>query len=388
MKNRRGEIRSQNERYRIEEDKYHYSGTMHHKSSFLKKYLLRLTFNPWFLVIFFFLLLTTLTSFYIYEGIITPASHINNPKIINIPKGSDLKTISLILKREGIINSSFIFNILALYKSAEGNLKAGEYYLSADMSPLKILEIILNGRSYRYPVTIPEGYNIFEIASLLHEKGLADKGRFLSLSLNKEFIKSLGIYADNLEGYIFPDTYYISRGTDERIIIKKMVDTFKKAVLDDIVFKSQKKALTFHQIIILASLIEKETGKESEKPIISAVFHNRYKKGMRLQCDPTVIYALLLKDGGNFNGNIKKEDLQIDSPYNTYRYPGLPHGPIANPGRSSIYAALYPSNLNYLYFVSKQDGWHYFSSTLEEHNRAVKIYQKGVEGLRGSRVKE
>ncbi|MBI3583907.1 MAG: endolytic transglycosylase MltG [Nitrospinae bacterium] len=327
----------------------------------------------------FSLIMAIVSIMYIKKSVTTPLSRIANPKIINIPKGSDLKSVSSILKRDGIIKDTMTFNLLAKYKSAEGNLKAGEYQLSPDMPPLQILNLILEGKVYQYPVTIPEGYNIFEIASLLNKKGLAEKEKFVLLAFNMDFIESLGIEANNLEGYVFPDTYYIHKGMDESVIIKKMVDTFRKRVLHEITDEYKKTGLTMHQLITLASLIEKETGNEVEKPIISAVFHNRFKKRMRLQCDPTVIYALLLKGLKEkkiiYDGNIRKEDLSIDSPYNTYRYAGLPPGPIANPGKSSIHAAIHPSVSKYIYFVSKNDGSHHFSSTIEEHNRAVRTYQ-------------
>ncbi|MBI5748425.1 MAG: endolytic transglycosylase MltG [Nitrospinae bacterium] len=338
----------------------------------------------------FSLIIAIVSIMYIKKSVTTPMSRIANPKIINIPRGSDLKTVSSMLKRDGIIKDTMTFNLLAKYKYAEGNLKAGEYQLSPDMPPLHILNLILEGKVYQYPVTIPEGYNIFEIASLLNKKGLAEREKFVLLAFNRDFIESLGIEANNLEGYVFPDTYYIQKGMDESAIIKKMVDTFRKRVLNEITDEPskrpkvlrgeyQKTGLTIHQLITLASLIEKETGNEVEKPIISAVFHNRFKKRMRLQCDPTVIYALLLKGLKEkkiiYDGNIRKEDLSIDSPYNTYRYAGLPPGPIANPGKSSIHAAIYPSVSKYIYFVSKNDGSHHFSSTIEEHNRAVRIYQ-------------
>ncbi|MEK7846398.1 MAG: endolytic transglycosylase MltG, partial [Nitrospinota bacterium] len=279
---------------------------------------LRLMSGFWLLL---FCILFFVAAVYIHREVTTPASSAGIPRVIYIPKGSNLKTVSSILKNEGIISNSTIFNLLVRYKLVEGGLRAGEYELSPDMTPLQVLDKILSGKVYQYPVTIPEGYNIFEIASLLHQKELADRGKIILLSFNKEFVKSLGIESDNLEGYIFPDTYYINRGMDE-----------------------------------------KETGKESEKPLISAVFYNRFKKGMKLQCDPTVIYALLLKGLKEksylYDGDIKKEDLLIDSPYNTYKYAGLPPAPIANPGKSSIHAAVYPSKSNYLYFVSRQDGWH------------------------------
>src|SRR3972149_2329112 len=326
-----------------------------------------------------FCILIFITAVYIHREVTTPASSAGAPRVIYVPKGSNLKTVSSILKNEGIISNSTIFNLLVRYNAVEEALRAGEYELSTDMTPLQVLDKILSGRVYQYPVTIPEGYNIFEIASLLDKKELADREKIILLSFNKEFVKSLGIESDNLEGYIFPDTYYINRGMDEKLIIKKMVDNFRKAVSSEKIAELKGGGITLHQLITLASLIEKETGKESEKPLISAVFYNRFKKGMKLQCDPTVIYALLLKGFKEksylYDGDIKKEDLLIDSPYNTYKYAGLPPAPIANPGKSSIHAAVYPLKSNYLYFVSKQNGWHHFSSTIEEHNRAVKIYQ-------------
>ncbi|MBI3814106.1 MAG: endolytic transglycosylase MltG [Nitrospinae bacterium] len=337
-----------------------------------------------FYLLTFSLILILIIFVYIQNSINRPLSGIGNARIVYIPKGSNLKAVSSILKREGIIDNTFMFNLIARYRFSQGILKAGEYQITPDMSPLQVLDAIINGKVYQYSVTIPEGYNIFEIASLLHKKGLANKERFISLSFDREFIKSLEIVSapstgSGLEGYLFPNTYYFSKEIDESIIIKKMVDTFRNAVWDRITVKSREIGLTPHQIITLASLIEKETGREDEKPVISSVFHNRFKKKMRLQCDPTVIYALLLRDfkGGMaaYDGNIRKYDLIIDSPYNTYKYAGLPPGPIANPGKSSIEAAMFPDNSRYLYFVSKNDGGHYFSSSVEEHNRAVRIYQ-------------
>ncbi|MFQ5717561.1 MAG: endolytic transglycosylase MltG, partial [Nitrospinales bacterium] len=188
---------------------------------------------------------------------------------------------------------------------------------------------------------------------------------------DRSLIDSLDIPGENLEGYLFPETYHFDKNTDERAIVKTMVDTFKRRALKpEYLDRARELGFSFHKIITLASLIEKETGREDERELISAVFHNRLRKNMRLQCDPTVIYALK-----NFDGNLRKKDLGIDSPYNTYRYAGLPPGPIANPGLESIRAALYPASANYIYFVSKQNGSHEFSSALADHNRAVRKYQ-------------
>ncbi|MDP6626047.1 MAG: endolytic transglycosylase MltG, partial [Nitrospinota bacterium] len=195
---------------------------------------------------------------------------------------------------------------------------------------------------------------------------------FIAMAFDPVIVKKLGFNAHSLEGYLFPDTYYFEKKISDYDILKKMVDAFrKKIMIQEIMVEAKKSNLSLHEIVTLASVIEKETGKEEERPLISAVFHNRLRKKMRLQSDPTVIYAIR-----NFDGNLRKKDLRIDSPYNTYRYAGLPPGPIANPGLSSIKTAMQPAKANYLYFVSKKDGEHKFSSTLKEHNQAVLKYQK------------
>ncbi len=305
-----------------------------------------------------------------YKFIISPVSSYDNPRIVNIPKGYVLSEVADLLKGEGLIRSVKGFTFLSFLKGVVNKFKAGEYRLSPSMPPLEILDIITSGKVVLYKVTIPEGYNIREIATLLEKKGMANRERCISLAHDKEFLLLIGIDADSLEGYLFPDTYYFGRGADERTILKKMVNTFEKKIAPEFVKRAKEIGLTMHQIITLASLVEKETGKDEERRLISAVFHNRLKKGLRLECDPTVIYVL--KD---FDGNLRKKDLSIDSPYNTYRYLGLPPGPITNPGKASIKASLYPAESNHLYFVSKGDGGHQFSSTLKEHNRAVKRYQ-------------
>jgi UPF0755 protein len=181
----------------------------------------------------------------------------------------------------------------------------------------------------------------------------------------------LNITSDSLEGYLFPETYHFSKHTSEQKIVQAMLNTFKQRITNgDILDQIQKSDMSLHEVITLASLIEKETGMNDERKHISSVFHNRLRRNMRLQTDPTVIYAI-----EEFDGNIRKKDLNIDSPYNTYRYKGLPPGPIANPGIKSIVAALNPIRSNHLYFVSRKDGSHHFSSNLREHNRAVQKYQ-------------
>lgn len=293
-------------------------------------------------------------------------------KVIEISKGMNANEIAHLLKEEGLIKNGLTFRVLAKVKGVENRLQAGEYELSSFLNLSRILSKLEKGEVLARPFTIPEGYNICQIAQILEEKGLAGKERFIALTEDAKFISQFGIQAKILEGYLFPETYRVSKGMEEEEIIKLMASQFNQAVTEEDRQRAEEIGFTFHQIIILASTIEKETSAPEERALISAVFHNRLKAKRPLQSDPTVIYAL----GEAFDGDLKKEHLRIDSPYNTYRYRGLPPGPIGNPGKKAIQAALYPADVNYLYFVSRNDGTHAFSFSLEEHNRAVWKYQK------------
>ena len=291
------------------------------------------------------------------------------PQVFEVKSGMTLKQVSQELFRQNLIRSANAFQVIALIQDKEKLIKVGEYYISPSMLPAEILQRITSGKTVLHSITIPEGYRITEIANLLEKKDLADKNIFLQEAKNVELLE--GIPTSSLEGYLFPDTYHFGKRTTEAAIINKMVETFKeRALKQEFLKRADDLGLSYHEIITLASLIEKETGKDSERKQISSVFHNRLKKNMLLQTDPTVIYVIDI-----FDGNIRKRDLNIDSPYNTYRYKGPPPGPIANPGLKSIIAALYPATTSNLYFVSKQDGSHKFSATLNEHNRAVQKYQ-------------
>ena len=293
-------------------------------------------------------------------------------KVVEIPKGMNAKGIAHLLKEERLIRNGLTFRILAKAKGVENRLQAGEYELRSSLNLSRILSKIEKGKILTHPFTIPEGYNIRQIAQVLEEKGLAGKERFLKLAKDSKLISQFNIQAESLEGYLFPETYRVPKGMKEEEIIKLMLSQFNKRVTEEERRRAEEIGFTLHQIIILASIIEKETAAPEEKALISAVFHNRLKAKKPLQSDPTVIYAL----GEAFDGNLRKEDLRIDSPYNTYRYQGLPPGPIGNPGKEAIQAALYPADTDYLYFVSRNDGTHEFSSSLEEHNQAVWKYQK------------
>ena len=291
--------------------------------------------------------------------------------ILSIPPGATLKKISTDLKGLSLIRNASAFRLLANIRQKQTHIQVGEYELNQSMLPMDILKAITSGKTVLHPITIPEGYRISEIAELLTKKISINKEIFIKESRNKDLLNKLNITSKSLEGYLFPETYHFSKHTAEKKIIQTMLSTFQQQMkTKNIQDQIQSSDMSLHEIITLASLIEKETGMNGERKHISSVFHNRLKRKMRLQTDPTVIYAI-----ENFDGNIRKKDLAIDSPYNTYRYKGLPPGPIASPGIKSIVAALNPIKTNHLYFVSKKNGSHQFSSNLKEHNRAVQKYQ-------------
>lgn len=305
------------------------------------------------------------------EGPAIPTEAHPPSKVVVIPDGSTFQQVAALLEREGLIKSSFSFVLLGKSQSADRKVHAGEYELNPGMTPAEILAALLNGQVVLHPLTIPEGLTIVQIADLVSQEGLADRTEFLRLAKDRAFIASLGIKAETLEGYLYPDTYKFPRGVKAREVLAAMVEQLKQVVGSDLLARMQELKMTMHEVLTLASVIEKETGEGDERPEISAVFHNRLKKHIPLQSDPTVIYGL-----PEFDGNLHKKDLSSPSPYNTYRVEGLPPGPIANPGIQAIRATLYPSNSNFLYFVSRNDGTHQFSATLIEHNKAVEKYQK------------
>lgn len=301
----------------------------------------------------------------------SPASEKPRSVIIKIEPGMTLSQVAALLENRDLIRNSLAFRILAYIQKKQNQILAGEYEISPSMIPVDILKQVTSGKTVLHPITIPEGYRITEITDLLAKNGLVDREEFIRLTQDPELIRTLDLPGDSLEGYLFPETYHFNKFTDALKIVRIMVKTFKEqALLPEYLERAKTLNYSFHEIVTLSSLIEKETGKDEERKIISSVFHNRLKKRMRLQTDPSVIYAIK-----NFDGNLRKKDLSIDSPYNTYKNFGLPPGPIANPGLQSILAALYPDDTNYLYFVSKQNGSHQFSSNLIDHNQAVKKYQ-------------
>jgi UPF0755 protein len=291
-------------------------------------------------------------------------------QVITIREGMSLKEVASALKGNGIIANKDLFMLWTRLLGNSRKIKAGEYLLNSGMAPVRIIEILTRGIIITYPVTVPEGFSIEQIGDILAANGLADKKLFVSLAHEPGVIKKYGISGPSLEGFLYPDTYQFGKGLPPSLIIDVMVKRFWEIVgpyMDRI--KGLK--MTVEEVITLASIVEKETGTAEEMPLIASVFLNRLRNGMRMESDPTVIYGM-----NDFTGNLTRKDLLESTPYNTYVIRGLPPGPIANPGLASIKAVLYPAETDYLYFVSKNDGTHYFSSSLEEHNRAVWKYQK------------
>jgi UPF0755 protein len=302
--------------------------------------------------------------------LMSPADKGGADQVFIVKEGSSLKEVAGDLETRGLITNKTLFVLWTRVKGYGKDIRAGEYSLSPAMAPVQLLEILRKGLVILYPVTIPEGFTRDQIADALAAKGLADKKRFLELTRDKTLLRQYGISGPTFEGYLFPDTYHFSRGMPTSAVLDTMVKRFKQ-VVSPLVDKSQGTGMKFEEVVILASIVEKETGKPEERPLIASVFLNRLRLGMRLESDPTVIYGI-----ENFGGDLKKKDLTEKTPYNTYVIHGLTPGPIANPGLESIKAVMDPARTDYLYFVSRNDGSHQFSKTLAEHNRAVEMYQK------------
>ena len=292
------------------------------------------------------------------------------PKLILIEPGSSLGKITRKLQENKLINSGKRFIFLTRLLQSSTHLKAGEYLIEETASPLQIITILKQGRVFQRQVSIPEGFTLQQINARLQAKGLCQNDEFKQLTTSPTNLKEWQIAGPNLEGYLFPSTYNYSRQTSCRQIVEQMLNTGQKQ-FQQLTVKNLNHNLSRHQILTLASIIQKEAGNNDEMPIIASVFHNRLQLKMRLASDPTTIYAL----GENFDGNLRRRDLRNPSPYNTYRHRGLPPGPICSPGNQAIMAVINPKQTDYLYFVSRNNGRHQFSRTLKEHNQAVRKYQ-------------
>jgi UPF0755 protein len=295
-------------------------------------------------------------------------------QFVEIPPGTGTGGMARRLAAAGVVRSAESFRAAVWLRGSGRRLQAGEYRFDRPMTTAEVVDKIARGDVYVRTLTFREGLTVREMAAVFENAGFGPAADFIAASKNVGPIQGLDPAARDLEGYLFPDTYTLPRRTTAAQLVDRMVGRFQKAMTPELQADAAERGLTVRELVTLASLVEKETARAEERPIVAGVYTNRLKIGMGLQCDPTVIYALML--AGRYDGNIRKGDLQIDSPYNTYRYAGLPPGPIAAPGEASMRAAANPADVPYLYFVSRNDGSHVFSTTLEEHNRHVYNFQK------------
>jgi UPF0755 protein len=298
---------------------------------------------------------------------------------VNIPHGTSRWNIAGILRHSDVIRNRLAFELFSLWH-IRAPLEAGEYYFDRPVTTREVFWQVAQGRIFVHSVTVPEGFSMFDIAAELEHQGVCGREEFLTSAQNNSLISDLAPNARNLEGFLFPSTYEFTHHTTCDQVAKRMVQNFR-AVWESLNAADSNpppQGLSTDQIVTLASLVERETPSREERPLVAGVFYNRLKRGGPLQCDPTVAYALELQ--GHSVKIVHAKDLQVDSPYNTYKNPGLPPGPIANPGEASLRAALVPAVTDYLYFVANDAGGHFFSKTLAEHNRNVAKYRQLLSG--------
>lgn len=310
----------------------------------------------------------------LYAGVDRPFKGYDaSEQFVEIPQGSGSAGIAKRLADAGVVQDVNSFRLALWVSGSARRLQAGEYRFDRAMSARQVADKIARGEVYVRPITFPEGLTIKQMAALYESKGFGEASAFVDAARNAALVSALDPAARDLEGYLFPDTYSLPRRATAQQLVARMVASFQKALTPETIATASGRGLNVRQLVTLASIVEKETGNTSERPLVAAVYANRLRIGMGLQCDPTVIYAL--ERAGKYDGNLTRENLQFDSPYNTYKYAGLPPGPIASPGRASLEAAASPPDVPYLYFVSKNDGSHAFATTLDDHNRNVHEYQ-------------
>jgi UPF0755 protein len=300
-----------------------------------------------------------------------PAGGGKNERIFSFAEGTSFRKFARELESAGIISNASLFVIYARMRGADATVKAGSYQLSDSLSPAEILHKMVAGEVFAYRFAVPEGYSMYQVAELLENRGIFDKGPFLKLCTDRKLLNDLGITGKSVEGYLFPSTYTVPPEMTEEGLIRMMVGNFDKVYRQKFAERARTIALSENAIVTLASMIEKEAVIPAERPLIASVFLNRLKRGMPLQSDPTAVYGFRA-----FTGKVSKQDIMRRSPYNTYLINGLPPGPIGNPGLAAIEAVMAPEASGYLYFVARKDGSHAFSTTLDEHNRAVRKYLK------------
>ncbi len=303
---------------------------------------------------------------------------------VDVPPGTGPRSIGARLVAAGVVRDDLTFRVALWLTGRARDLKAGEYRFDGVKSAVEVVTMLADGAIYTRPVTFREGLTIGEMADVYAASGLGARDAFVEAAREASLIRDLDPAATDLEGYLFPDTYPVPRQTPAPALVAQMVRGFRAALTPDLIARAAADGLTVRQVVTLAALVEKETAQDAERPIVAAVYRNRHTIGMGMQADPTVIFAL--QRAGQWDGNLSRDDLQFDSPYNTYRYGGLPPGPIAAPGRRALEAVVSPARVDYLYFVSRNDGTHVFATTLAEHNRNVFEWQ--VKFFRDRRARE
>jgi UPF0755 protein len=294
-------------------------------------------------------------------------------QFVEVPPGASPNTIGRRLADAGVVRDLATFRYVLARTGQARRLQAGEYRFDRPLRAREVIDMLARGAVYLRPITFREGLTIRQMAGLFEQAGFGPAAEFTKAASNASLVADLDPDARDLEGYLFPNTYSLPRRTTAADLVERMVGAFRATLTPELTARATARGLSVRELVTLASIVEKETGKAEERPLVAAVYANRLRIGMGLQCDPTVIYAL--ERAGRYTGNLKREDLRFDSPYNTYRYAGLPPGPIAAPGRASLEAAVAPTDVPYIYFVSRNDGSHAFASTLDEHNRNVFEYQ-------------
>jgi UPF0755 protein len=309
------------------------------------------------------------------QRLVTPFRGFSDAEqFVEIESGMGVSAIARRLADAGVVADPITFRIAARLAGADRTLQAGEYRFADAATPGAVVDRLARGDVHRRAVTFPEGLTFADMAAIFERSGLGTADAFEAAAADTTAIAPLDDAARSLEGYLFPSTYSLPRRAGADGLTAAMVEQFTRVFDEGLRADAAARGLSPREVVVLASLIEKETGRSEERALVSGVYHNRLRLGMPLQCDPTVIYALMRQ--GRWNGNLRRVDLQMDSPYNTYRYRGLPPGPIAAPGRASLEAAVRPADVDFLYFVSRNDGTHVFAKTLAEHNRNVTRWQK------------
>lgn len=291
--------------------------------------------------------------------------------VVDFAKGSSLRKLADELETRGIIGSARMLQLYARLRGVGSKVQAGSYQLSDAMTPAEILRKLVSGEVYEKRFALPEGYSIYQVAEMLESRGFFTSEDFLRACRNTTLLRELGIKGESVEGHLYPGTYNLLKVEDAAELIRMMTAQFDKVYQERFAAREGSSPLSRRQIITLASIVEKEAVVATEKPLIASVFFNRLQKGMPLQSDPTAIYGVRA-----FGGKVSGSDVRRNTAYNTYLIRGLPPGPIGNPGADAIAAVLSPATSNYYYFVARKDGTHQFSTTLDEHNRAVNRYLK------------